>query len=93
MDIPIIQADGSQKSALEAAGINKATSIILCVQDDALNLKIALKARSLKPDIRVIIRIFDDDFAEALTKQFGFLALSDTGLAAPAFAASATDSA
>lgn len=92
MDIPIIHDDASRESALEAAGIEKAASIILCIQDDALNLKIALKARSLNPNIRVIIRIFDDDFAQALSKQFGFIALSGTGLAAPAFAASATDS-
>jgi len=92
MDIPIIHADASRESALEAAGVRQASSIILCIQDDAVNLKIALKARSMNPNIRVIIRIFDDDFAQALTQQFGFIALSGTGLAAPAFAASATDS-
>jgi Trk K+ transport system NAD-binding subunit len=92
MDIPIIQDDASRESALEAAGIYKAASIILCIQDDATNLKVALKARSLNPDIRVIVRIFDDDFAHALTDQFGFTALSGTGLAAPAFASAATDS-
>jgi Trk K+ transport system NAD-binding subunit len=92
MDIPIIHDDASRESALEAAGVRRASSIILCIQDDAVNLKIALKARSLNPDIRVIIRIFDDDFAQALSQQFGFIALSGTGLAAPAFAASATDS-
>ncbi len=92
LDIPIIHDDASRESALKAAEVHKATSIILCVQDDALNLKVALKARSLNPNIRVIIRIFDDDFAHALTDQFGFNAISGTGLAAPAFAASATDS-
>ena len=92
MDIPIIHDDASRESALEAAGIRRASSIVLCIQNDAVNLKIALKARSLNPKIRVIIRIFDDDFAQALTQQFGFIALSGTGLAAPAFAASATDS-
>jgi voltage-gated potassium channel len=92
MDIPIIHDDASRESALEAAGVQQASSIILCTQNDAMNLKIALKARSLNPDIRVVIRIFDDDFAQALTQQFGFTALSGTGLAAPAFAASATDS-
>lgn len=91
MDIPIIHDDASRETALEAAGIRRANSIILCTQDDALNLKIALKARSLNPSIRVIVRIFDDDFAHALTDQFGFIALSGTGLAAPAFASAATD--
>jgi Trk K+ transport system NAD-binding subunit len=92
MDIPIIHDDASRENALEAAGVRRAVSIILCSQNDAINLKIALKARSLNPDIRVIIRIFDDDFAQALTQQFGFIAMSGTGLAAPAFAATATAS-
>lgn len=92
MDVPIIQDDASRESALEAAGVRRASSIILCIQDDAMNLKIALKARSLNPGIRVVIRIFDDDFAQALSEQFGFTALSGTGLAAPSFAASATHS-
>lgn len=92
MDIPIIQDDATNESTLEAAGVTRARSIILCIQDDALNLKIAVKARSLNPDIHVIIRIFDDVFAQAINKQFGFTVLSGTGLAAPAFAASAIQS-
>jgi Trk K+ transport system NAD-binding subunit len=92
MDIPIIHADATRETALEAAGVRRANSIILCSQNDAVNLQIALKARSLNPYIRVIIRIFDDDFAHALSEQFGFFAMSGTGLAAPAFAASATGS-
>lgn len=92
MDIPILADDASREFVLEAAGVRRANSIILCIQDDAVNLKIALKARSMNPNIRVIIRIFDDDFAHALSEQFGFMALSGTGLAAPAFAAAATGS-
>ena len=69
--IPVIQDDASRPTALEAAGIAKARAIVLCSQNDALNLKIALKARSLNPDVKVIIRIFDDDFADALQAQFG----------------------
>jgi Trk K+ transport system NAD-binding subunit len=92
MGIPIIADDATREFVLEAAGVRKANSIILCTQNDAVNLKIALKARSMNPNIRVIIRIFDDDFAKALNEQFGFIALSGTGLAAPAFAASATNS-
>lgn len=92
MDIPIIHDDASKESTLEAAGVTRAISIILCIQDDALNLKIAVKARSLNPNLRVIIRIFDDVFAQAINEQFGFTALSGTGLAAPSFAASAIQS-
>lgn len=89
MGIPVISGDASREANLIDAGVKHAKSIILCVQNDALNLKTALKARSLNPGIAVIIRIFDDDFAEELHTQFGFNALSGTAIAAPAFAASA----
>jgi len=91
LGIPVIQDDGTSDVVLESSGIRQARAIILCTQQDSLNLQIAVKARSLNPDIRVIIRIFDDDFAQALRKQFGFIALSATGMAAPIFAASAAD--
>jgi Trk K+ transport system NAD-binding subunit len=89
MGIPVIHDDATRELVLEGANIKKAKSIILCTQNDALNLKIALKARSLNPNIQVVIRIFDEDFAQSLHDQFGFTALSGTGIAAPVFAASA----
>jgi voltage-gated potassium channel len=89
LGIPVISGDGSRETTLVDAGVKHAKSIIMCVQNDALNLKSALKARALNPNIKVIIRIFDDDFAEELHTQFGFNALSGTAIAAPAFAASA----
>lgn len=90
LGIPVIEDDGSREMALVAAGVPLARTIILCTQNDALNLKMALKARNLNPEIEVIIRIFEEDFAEALQKQFGFKAFSATGMAAPIFAASAS---
>jgi Trk K+ transport system NAD-binding subunit len=50
----------------------------------------ALKARNINPNIEVVIRIFDDDFATALEKQFGFRALSTSSTASPVFAAAAS---
>lgn len=89
MGIPVISGDASRETTLSDANVKDASSIIMCVQNDAVNLKTALKARSLNPDIKVVIRIFDDDFANDLHAQFGFNALSGTAIAAPAFAASA----
>lgn len=86
--IPVIHDDASRQSALEAAGVRNARAILLCTQNDSLNLQIALKARSLQPTMQVVIRIFDNDFAQELHDQFGFHALSATGMAAPIFAAS-----
>ncbi len=89
--IPLLQGDGTQAPVLQAANISRAESIVLCTQNDAVNLQAALKARALKPEIRVVIRIFDDDFANALREQFGFQALSATGMSAPIFAATAAN--
>jgi Trk K+ transport system NAD-binding subunit len=89
MGIPIIHDDATRPATLEAARVREANTIILCMQNDAVNLQVALKARSLNPDIRVVIRIFDEDFAKALRDQFGFTALSATVMAAPVFAAAA----
>jgi voltage-gated potassium channel len=90
MDIPVIQDDATREPALEAAGIRRARAIILCTQNDSMNLQVALKARRLRPAIHVVVRIFDDDFADALHEQFGFTAMSATGMAAPAFASAAS---
>jgi Trk K+ transport system NAD-binding subunit len=90
MHIPVIQDDATRLVALENAGVAKAKTIILCSQNDSVNLKIALKARSINPKIRVIVRIFDEDFSKSLQDEFGFIALSGTSMAAPVFAAAAT---
>lgn len=87
--LPVIHDDATRPSVLEAANIQKARAIIMASQNDAMNLQIALKARSLNPNIQVVVRIFDDDFAHALQDQFGFIALSATEMAAPVFAAAA----
>ncbi|MCB0117895.1 MAG: NAD-binding protein [Anaerolineales bacterium] len=89
LGIPIIHDDATRPAILEAAGVQKANTIILASQNDAMNLQIALKARSLNPKIKVVIRVFDDDFAHALQDQFSFVALSATEMAAPIFAAAA----
>ncbi len=87
MGIPVIQDDASRQSALEKAGIHKAQTITLCMQSDSLNLQIAVKARRLNPEINVVVRIFDDEFARSIQNQFGFTAFSATSISAPAFAA------
>ncbi len=87
LDIPVLPGDGTKEELLEAAGVRQARAIILCTQNDSLNLQMAVKARGINPSIHVVIRIFDDDFAAALQKQFGFNAISATGMASPVFAA------
>jgi Trk K+ transport system NAD-binding subunit len=89
LGVPVIQDDGVRPEALAAAGVAKARAIVLCTQNDSMNLQIAFKARRLQPNIRVVARIFDDDFAWTLKEQFGFQTMSATGMAGPTFAAAA----
>jgi Trk K+ transport system NAD-binding subunit len=90
LGIPVIHDDATRPTSLESANVKSARTIIMASQNDAMNLQIALKARSLNPGINVVVRIFDEDFAHALQEQFGFIALSATEMAAPAFAAAAS---
>lgn len=87
LGVPVVQGDATREYVLESAGVRKARVIMLCSQNDTANLQIGVRARGLNAAIRVIVRIFDDDFAHALQKQFNFTALSATGMAAPVFAA------
>ena len=90
LGIPVIHDDATRPASLESANIKDARTIIMASQNDAMNLQIALKARSMNPKIKVIVRIFDEDFAHALQEQFGFVALSATEMAAPIFASAAS---
>ena len=87
LGIPVLVDDGTREVVLQAAGVKRARSIMLCTQNDSLNLQMAVKARGMNPDIEVVVRIFDNDFAKALQEQFNFKAFSSTGMSAPVFAA------
>ena len=89
MGIPVVPGDARHDNALESVGIDKARALLMCTQNDSVNLQVAVKARKLNPDIQVVLRIFDEEFAQMLEDQFGFRAMSATLMAAPSFAAAA----
>jgi Trk K+ transport system NAD-binding subunit len=91
LGFPIIHDDALQDETLFKAGLARASAVILCTNDDVLNLRLALKARALNSTARIIVRLFDDDFARDISQNFGIdQALSASALAAPAFAGAAT---
>src|SRR5262249_13985316 len=58
--------------------------------DDLNNIKIALAARQRRPDVHVVVRVFNDVLAQRLRALFGIhTAYSTSRLAAPTFAAAA----
>ncbi|MDT0307142.1 NAD-binding protein [Streptomyces sp. DSM 44917] len=91
--VPVVLGDVTQEGVLEAAKIHRARALLAVTSSDSTNLEAALYARTVKPELRVSLRLFDDDFAtavyrtlraahpEALTRS-----RSVSSLAAPAFA-------
>lgn len=90
--VPIVSGDALKKDVLRRAGIERAATLVVATSNDMMNLQIAIQARSIKPDIRTVVRLFDDDFSREMCRAFGITsAFSASALAAPAFAAAAAD--
>ena len=39
LDVPVLHSDGTREATLDAAGIKRARTLILCTQNDNLNLR------------------------------------------------------
>jgi voltage-gated potassium channel len=90
-DVPVILGDARQREVLRRAGVERASAVVCCTQDELANLDIALDAREMHPDIKVVLRMFDEMLASKVEKGFGIhTAFSMSALSAPAFAAAAT---
>jgi Trk K+ transport system NAD-binding subunit len=90
-DVPVIIGDARQQEVLRKAGVERASAVVCCTQDELANLDIALDAREMHPDIKVVLRLFDETLAGKVEQGFGIhTAFSMSALAAPAFAAAAT---
>jgi voltage-gated potassium channel len=90
LGIPIILSDARQSENLLKAGVKEADAIIPCTDDELTNLDIALDAREINPDIRVVMRMFDADFAKRIEKGFGIhYAFSTSAVSAPIYASAA----
>lgn len=90
LGVPVICGSGRNRKTLENAGVAQARSIILATDDDLANLDSALTARELRPDIRVVLRLFDETLATKFADRFDMPAVCTSHAAAPAFIAAAT---
>ncbi|WP_329254786.1 NAD-binding protein [Streptomyces sp. NBC_01478] len=91
--VPVILGDVTQEGVLEAAKIHRSHALLAVTSSDTTNLEAVLYARSVRPDLRVVLRLYDDDFATAVYRTLraahpGALTRSRSvsHLAAPAFA-------
>ena len=91
--IPVYIGDARHREVLEDLRVGSARAVVAATSNDLVNLSTALNARALRPDIRVVVRLFDPDFAVRVQQGFGIrFTRSVSHLAAPAFAAAAVGS-
>ncbi|MEU6015358.1 NAD-binding protein [Streptomyces sp. NPDC047515] len=93
LHVPVVLGDVTQEGVLEAAKIQRARALLALTSVDTTNLEAALYARSVKPSLRVSLRLFDDEFATAVYRtlraahpQALTRSRSVSHLAAPSFA-------
>ncbi len=88
--IPVLIRDMKEDQALIDAGVPYARAIIIATNDDMANLEVALDARRMNPQIRVIMRMFDQHLADKIKGALGIdAAFSSAALAAPIVASMA----
>jgi Trk K+ transport system NAD-binding subunit len=85
--IPIVIGDSNSEATLRAAGVQTCRALVVLTTDDVVNLEAALIGQAIRPDLRVVLRLFDGAFAGRLERAFGIHSRSVSYLAAPAFAA------
>ena len=86
-DVPLVVGDGRQPSILDTAGIRRAQALIVCTSNDYMNLEVTMRARDMNPDIRIVVRMWGDQFVHQIENFLNVEAvLSATNLAAPSFA-------
>jgi voltage-gated potassium channel len=93
MGIPVHLGDARRDEVLRTAGIEQARAVVCATGSDLTNLEIALDARKLNPEVRVVLRMFEQRLAgkvgQALDVDETF---STSALAAPLIALQASHS-
>ncbi|GLW53486.1 potassium transporter TrkA [Kitasatospora phosalacinea] len=88
LGIPVLIGEGPLEAQLKQARVKHARAVVAVTSDDAANLEAALEARAVRPEVRIVVRLFDDDFAHHVYATLGNVASRSLSyLAAPAFAA------
>src|SRR5271165_2106958 len=88
LGLPLVIGEAYQPETLRAAGLENSIALVSVTSSDIVNLETALQARALREDLRIVLRLFDDDLAQRVQKTVGnVVSRSVSYMAAPAFAA------
>src|SRR5438874_19487 len=86
----IIEGNYREEAVLRAAGIETARALVIIEANDVGNIHAALAAQEINPRLRIVLRIFNQEFGGRLQALFHDSAvLSSSAIAAPAFVTAA----
>ena len=64
---PVVYGDAARRELMIAAGLNRASAVIITYTDTASSLAVLSHVRALRPDMPVIVRTIDDSTLDVLT--------------------------
>jgi len=87
LNIDVYVGNARQPHVLQDAGAEHCRALISVINDDYVNLEIGLNARYFQPDLRLVLRIFDESMADVIKEKFDIhLTKSMSFIAAEKFA-------
>jgi Trk K+ transport system NAD-binding subunit len=93
LGLPVVIGEAFAEDILRAADIDTATALVCVTSNDVANLETALQAHALRDDLRIVLRLFDDDLARRVQQTVGnIVSRSVSYMAAPAFAVAMLES-
>jgi Trk K+ transport system NAD-binding subunit len=88
LGVPVVFGDATRDDTLRAVSVANARALLLLTSSDVANLETALQGRTHREDLRVVLRLFDDDLAQRVEHSLGIaISRSVSRLAASSFAA------
>lgn len=92
LGVPVVIGQATWEDTLRAVGVPKARALVLLTSNDAVNLEAAMLGQSYRDDLRVVLRLSDDDLAERVQLSLGTaIVRSVFQLAAAGFAAAVVE--
>ncbi|MBS1149047.1 MAG: potassium transporter TrkA [Myxococcaceae bacterium] len=91
LNIPVLFDDARNPKALARLNVKHAQAIVCCTDDDLGNINVGLDARKANPEIRIVMRLFDEDLAERVRENFRAEAHSTSVLAGQTLALTSLD--
>ena len=86
-DMPFIAGDIHDKDVLHRAGVPRAQTVLVCTNQDLVNIEAVFHIREMNPEARVVLRLFEDSIADEIQNTFDVKAvISRSAVAATAFA-------